>query len=94
MNNMYDNQQTYDNTQQGQNNMRADHTAAMGLLGAKPPQVQNVGGFAVAPSATEQMAHALRQYGAMRQFQNTMPNNTPMGAQPLATPTTEVSYGN
>jgi hypothetical protein len=94
MNNPFDSTQTYDNTYQGQRDMRTDHNAAMGLLGAKAPQTQNVGGFAVAPSATEQMAHALRQYGAMRQFQNTMPNSTPMGAQPLATPTTEVSYGN
>lgn len=94
MANLFDPQETYDNTYQGQRDRRYDHNAAMGLLGAKAPQAQNVGGFTVAPSATEQMAHALRQYGAMRQFKNTMPNNTPMGAQPLATPTTEVSYGN
>ena len=73
---LFDPQETYDNTYQGQRDRRYDHNAAMGLLGAKAPQAQNVGGFTVAPSATEQMAHALRQYGAMRQFQNTMPPST------------------
>ena len=76
MANLFDPQETYDNTYQGQRDRRYDHNAAMGLLGAKAPQAQNVGGFTVAPSATEQMAHALRQYGAMRQFQNTMPPST------------------
>ena len=73
MANLFDPQETYDNTYQGQRDRRYDHNAAGLILGAKAPQTQNVGGFAVAPSATEQMAHALRQYGAMKQWQNTMP---------------------
>lgn len=92
MNNPFDSTQTYDNTYQGQRDRRYDHNAAMGILGAKATQAQNVGGFTVVPSATEQMAHALRQYGAMKQFNNTMPPT--ITATPLATPTTEVSHGN
>ena len=77
MNNPFDQQQTYDNTYQGQRDRRTDHNAAMGLLGAAGPQAQNVGGFTVAPSATSQLAHALKQYGAMKQFNNTLPPTTP-----------------
>jgi len=79
---------TYDNTYQGQRDRRYDHNAAMGLLGAKAPQAQNVGGFTVAPSATEQMAHALRQYSAMKQYNNTLPPTTP--AAPAAAPTDSI----
>ena len=88
MANLFDPQETYDNTYQGQRDRRADHNAAMGLLGAKAPQAQNVGGFTVAPSATEQMAHALRQYSAMRQYNNTLPPTTT--AAPAAAPTDSI----
>jgi len=93
MANLFDPQETYDNTYQGQRDRRYDHNAAMGILGANTaPQTQNVGGWAVAPSATSQLANALKQYSAMKQFNNTMPPT--ITATPLATPTTEVSYGN
>ena len=88
MANLFDPQETYDNTYQGQRDRRYDHNAAMGLLGAKAPQAQNVGGFTVAPSATEQMAHALRQYSAMKQYNNTLPPTTP--AAPAAAPTDSI----
>ena len=73
MNNPFDATQTYDNTYQGQRDRRNDHNAAGLILGAQAPQTQNVGGWAVAPSATSQMAQALKNYGAMKQWQNTMP---------------------
>lgn len=68
---------TYDNTYQGQRDRRYDHNAAIGILGAKAPQTQNVGGWAVAPSATSQLANALKQYSAMKQYNNTLPPTTP-----------------
>ena len=73
MANLFDPQETYDNTYQGQRDRRYDHNAAGLILGAQAPQTQNVGGWAVAPSATSQMAQALRNYGAMQQWKNTMP---------------------
>ena len=73
MANLFDPQETYDNTYQGQRDRRYDHNAAGLILGAQAPQAQNVGGWAVAPSATSQMAQALKNYGAMKQWQNTMP---------------------
>ena len=76
MNNPFDATQTYDNTYQGQRDRRADHNAAGLILGAQAPQTQNVGGWAVAPSATSQLAHALKNYGAMQQWKNTMPPST------------------
>ena len=76
MNNPFDATQTYDNTYQGQRDRRYDHNAAGLILGAQAPQTQNVGGWAVAPSATSQMAQALKNYGAMKQWQNTMPPST------------------
>ena len=85
MANLFDPQETYDNTYQGQRNRRYDHNAAMGILGANTaPQTQNVGGWAVAPSATSQLANALKQYSAMKQFNNTLPPTTP--AAPAAAP--------
>jgi hypothetical protein len=78
MANLFDPQETYDNTYQGQRDRRYDHNAAMGILGANTaPQTQNVGGWAVAPSATSQLANALKQYSAMKQFNNTLPPTTP-----------------
>ena len=68
--------ETYDNTYQGQRDRRYDHNAATLVLGAPAPQIQNVGGWSVAPSATSQMAQALRNYGAMQQWKNTMPPST------------------
>ena len=73
MANLFDPQETYDNTYQGQRDRRYDHNAAGLILGAQAPQTQNVGGWAVAPSATSQLAQALKNYGAMKQWQNTMP---------------------
>lgn len=73
MANLFDPQETYDNTYQGQRDRRYDHNAAGLILGAQAPQTQNVGGWAVAPSATSQMAQALKNYGAMQQWKNTMP---------------------
>lgn len=73
MNNPFDATQTYDNTYQGQRDRRYDHNAAGLILGAQAPQAQNVGGWAVAPSATSQLAQALKNYGAMQQWKNTMP---------------------
>ncbi len=84
MANLFDPQETYDNTYQGQRDRRADHNAAMGILGANTaPQTQNVGGWAVAPSATSQLANALKQYSAMKQYNNTLPPTaTPAAAAP------------
>ena len=76
MANLFDPQETYDNTYQGQRDRRTDHNAAGLILGAQAPQAQNVGGWAVAPSATSQMAQALKNYGAMQQWKNTMPPST------------------
>ena len=73
MANLFDPQETYDNTYQGQRDRRYDHNAAGLILGAQAPQTQNVGGWAVAPSATSQLAQALKNYGAMQQWKNTMP---------------------
>lgn len=78
MANLFDPQETYDNTYQGQRDRRYDHNAAIGILGANTaPQTQNVGGWAVAPSATSQLANALKQYSAMKQYNNTLPPTTP-----------------
>jgi hypothetical protein len=78
MANLFDPQETYDNTYQGQRDRRYDHNAAMGILGANTaPQTQNVGGWAVAPSATSQLANALKQYSAMKKYNNTLPPTTP-----------------
>ena len=89
MANLFDPQETYDNTYQGQRDRRADHNAAMGILGANTaPQTQNVGGWAVAPSATSQLANALKQYSAMKQYNNTLPPTTP--AAPAAAPTDSI----
>ena len=89
MANLFDPQETYDNTYQGQRDRRYDHNAAMGILGANTaPQTQNVGGWAVAPSATSQLANALKQYSAMKQFNNTLPPTTP--AAPAAAPTDSI----
>ena len=87
MSNPFDSTQTYDNTYQGQRDRRYDHNAAGLILGAQAPQTQNVGGWAVAPSATSQLANALKQYSAMKQFNNTLPPTTP--AAPAAAPATD-----
>lgn len=89
MANLFDPQETYDNTYQGQRDRRYDHNAAMGILGANTaPQTQNVGGWAVAPSATSQLANALKQYSAMKQYNNTLPPTTP-AAPAAAAPGTD-----
>ena len=88
MNNPFDATQTYDNTYQGQRDRRTDHNAAGLILGAQAPQTQNVGGWAVAPSATSQLANALKQYSAMKQYNNTLPPATP--AAPAAAPTDSI----
>jgi hypothetical protein len=83
MANLFDPQEKYDNTYQGQRDRRADHNAAGLILGAPAPQTQNVSGWAVPPSATSQMAQALRNYGAMQQWKNTMP---PAAVPPVGVP--------